>query len=207
MSGLFITLEGVEGCGKSTQLARLEAHLTERGRNVVTTREPGGTEAGAAVRDILLNPDRARLDPLTEHLLYEADRAQHLAERVRPALEAGAVVLCDRFADSTTAYQGAGRGLDMDTVQSLHRIATDGTWPNLTFLIDLDPREGLARTASRRRDRMEREALAFHERVRQGFLDIAAAEPGRVRVVDGARDADAVAADIRALADGLLEER
>jgi dTMP kinase len=152
---------------------------------VVVTSEPGGTAIGAAIRGVLLSEAHGAMDALTELLLYNADRRQHIAEMIAPALESGAHVICDRFSDSTVAYQGAGRGLDMHVLMELDRIATGGMRPDLTLLLDLDVREGLERNRRHgKRDRLELEAVEFHERVRAGFHAIAQAEPGRVKVVD-----------------------
>ncbi len=204
MRGLFITFEGVEGCGKSTQIARLRDHLESRGLPVVVTREPGGAAISEAIRAILLDPAHTEMAPMTELLLYAAARAQHVAERIRPALDNGEIVLCDRFADSTTAYQGAARHLDGSFLRTLHEAATGGLWPDLTILIDVPVEIGLERAArARRSDRIEQESLAFHERVRQGFLDLAAREPERVRIVDGTAAPDEVGRAIGALVDGL----
>lgn len=193
----FITFEGVEGCGKSTQIALLEERLRASGLEVLVTREPGGTVIAEAIRAILLDPEHENMGETAELLLYGAARAQHVHERIRPALERGAVVLCDRFADSTTAYQGAGRGLDRKTLAAIHEIATSGLEPGLTFLLDLAPEVGLERARSRgRADRLEREALAFHERVRKGYLEIAAAAPERVEVLDATQSIEAIAASI-----------
>lgn len=186
MSGLFITFEGVEGCGKSTQLQQLQAHLEEAGYTVVATREPGGTPIAEAIREILLDPANTAMGSTAELLLYEAARAQHVHEKIAPALEAGHIVLCDRFADSTTAYQGAGRGIAPEVLHALHTTATEGLWPDLTLLLDLDVNIGLERARHRgRKDRLEREAVAFHQRVRDGFLALAAAEPERIAIIDG----------------------
>ncbi len=204
MEGLFVTIEGVEGCGKSTQIRRLRDCLASQGHQVIATREPGGTTTGEAVRRILLDPANTALCSMAELLLYEAARAQLVEECIRPALADGKIVLCDRFADSTTAYQGAGRDLPLDMVQELHRIATAGVWPDLTIVLDLPPSDGLARTARRKRDRMEAEPLAFHEKVRAGFLRLAELEPDRVKVVDAARSIEAVTEDIRALVTSLM---
>jgi len=207
-SGLFITLEGGEGCGKSTQIALLQQHLESAGRRVIVLREPGGTRVSEAVRAILLDPENTALTPMGELLLYEAARAQLVAECIRPALEQGAIVLCDRFYDSTTAYQGGGRGFAASTLAALNRLATDGLVPDLTILIDLPVAAGLQRAAARRSaDRLEQEDPAFHERVRDAFLEIARNEPARVRVVDGAGPVDTVAAGIRAIIAPLLERR
>ncbi len=207
MTGLLITFEGVEGCGKSTQIELLRQHLVSQGHEVVVTREPGGTPLAEAIRNLLLDPANSGMVSVTELLLYEAARAQHVHERIRPALDAGKIVLSDRFADSTTAYQGAGRGLADEVVSKLHEIATCGVWPALTILIDLFPEEGLRRSSGGVLDRIEKETLAFHERVRVEFLRLAEREPERIRVVDGSRSIEAIAAEIRALVDAVLEER
>lgn len=194
MNGVFITLEGVEGCGKTTQMTLLGQRLEAEGRRVLRTREPGGTPIAETIRGILLDPANTALCPVAELLLYEAARAQHVAERIQPALEAGTIVLCDRFADSTTAYQGAGRVLPRDTVLNLHRVATGGVWPDLTIVFDVPVAMGLERAAAvGHRDRIECEPLEFHERVRAEFLRIAEAEPERVKVVDAAQPPEAVA--------------
>ena len=193
----FITFEGVEGCGQTTQSALRQGRLRAAGMEVLVTREPGGTVIAEAIRAILLDPQHESMGETAELLLYGAARAQHVHERIRPALERGAVVLCDRFADSTTAYQGAGRGLDRRTLATIHDIATNGLAPGLTILLDLEPEVGLARARSRgRADRLEREALAFHERVRAGYLAIAAEAPERVVVFDATRNIEALAAEI-----------
>ncbi|HNV21192.1 MAG TPA: dTMP kinase [Candidatus Hydrogenedentes bacterium] len=207
MKGAFITLEGVEGCGKTTQMTLLRDRLETEGRRVLLTREPGGTPIAEAIRDILLDPANTALSPVAELLLYEAARAQHVAERIRPALDEGAIVICDRFADSTTAYQGAGRVLPGDAVRNLHRLATGAVWPDLTIVLDLPPEEGLKRAAAARtRDRIEREPLEFHQRVRREFLRIAESEPERVKVVDAAQTPEAVAAAIYGLVRKVLKQ-
>lgn len=191
----FITFEGVEGSGKSTQLELLASRLSESGLDVRKTREPGGTALGAGLRAVLLDPAQRDLDPVAEFLLFEADRRQHLREIVRPGLAAGSWVLCDRFSDSTEAYQSAGRGLDGEWVAAVDGRVRDGLVPDLTLLYDVDPAEGLART--RRRDakegRFESETLAFHERVARAFHAIARREPARVTVVDARDDVASVA--------------
>lgn len=199
--GCFITFEGVEGCGKSTQLMLLKDYLESRGQAVEVTREPGGTPIAEAIRAVLLDPKHREMTPAAEVLLYAAARAQHVADRIRPALDAGKVVLCDRFADSTTAYQGAGRALSEETIAALHRIATQGVWPELTIVLDIDPEVGLERAMARRGlDRIENESIEFHRRVREGYLALARREPGRIVLIDGARDRDSVAADVRRVA-------
>jgi dTMP kinase len=190
MSGFFITFEGGEGSGKTTQLKALLAHIRALQGEAVQTRDPGGTAIGNQVRDLLLNGDNVRMSALAELFLYEASRAQLVQEVIRPALAAGRIVLCDRFTDSTYAYQGYGRGLDLDLVERLNAVAADGLRPDLTFLLDLDPAVGLARAAERlahprqQRDRLEGEVLEFHQRVRAGYRALAAREPERVVVLD-----------------------
>jgi len=183
-----VTLEGIEGSGKSTHLGYLAAHLRAAGHAVVETREPGDTPAGAAIRRLLLGTERLPLAPLAELFLYCADRTQHVADVIRPALDAGRIVVCDRFSDSTIAYQGYGRGLDLEMVRTLDAHARMGVRPWLTVLLDCAVDEGLARARGRRGpgDRFEQEVRAFHERVRDGFLALAAAEPARFCVVDSA---------------------
>ncbi|WP_102125194.1 dTMP kinase [Deinococcus planocerae] len=192
MTPLFLTFEGPEGAGKSTQVQRLTSRLAALGRPHLVTREPGGTGLGARVRGVLLDP-ALDIDPLPEFLLYSASRAQLVREVIRPALGRGEVVVCDRYADSSRAYQGAGRGLDASFLEAVTREATGGLAPDLTVLLDLDPAAGLARAASRGQpDRLERADLAFHARVRKGFLALAAREPGRFLVLDATRDPGAL---------------
>ncbi len=193
MTGWFVTLEGGEGAGKTTQLARLARRFEAEGRRVVTTREPGGTALGARVRELLVQASQDPPTALAELLLYAADRAHHVATVVGPALEGGAVVLCDRYADATEAYQGFGRGLPLTTVRSLNDLATGGLWPHRTAVLDLAPALGVARSLARQaataappEGRFEAETLGFHERVRDGYRAIAARDPERVRLVDGA---------------------
>lgn len=206
MKGWFITIEGVEGCGKTTQVERLSARLAAEGRRVTRLREPGGTAVGEAIREVLLNPEFKGMSEVCELLLYAAARAQLADACIRPALERGDIVICDRFADSTTAYQGAGRGIDRDMIAHLHRLATRSVWPDLTLLIDVPVAVGMARMqATRELDRIEREPTAFHEAVRQGFLAIARAEPHRVRVIDGRASEDAVAAEVHRQVHALLD--
>ena len=183
MRGRFITFEGVEGCGKSTQMARLRAWMEEADLPVLATREPGGTKVGEGIRELLLAPRDEGLDAATELLLYEAARAQHVSEVIRPALEAGVHVLCDRFFDSTTAYQAFGRGLDEEMVLELNRMASGGIVPDLTLLFSVAIEEGLDRArGDSAGDRLEGESLAFHRRVQAGFEALAKREPGRFRM-------------------------
>ncbi|MGD9541530.1 dTMP kinase [Methylocystis sp.] len=202
--GRFITFEGGEGVGKSTQLARLAEHLRECGLEVVTTREPGGTPKAEKLRDFLLAGRAAPLGPLAEAALFSAARADHVATLIAPALKRGAWVLCDRFADSTSAYQGARGGVDARTLALLERAAVSETRPDLTIVLDLPAREGLARAAERRDgreevDRFESEDPSFHEELRQAFLDIAENEPERCCVIDAARSVNDVASAVRAV--------
>jgi dTMP kinase len=198
LPGRFVALEGGEGAGKSTQLRLLECWLRDAGYDVVVTREPGATAAGARLRELLLDPATGRLAPRAEALLYAADRAQHVAEVVRPALQRGAVVLSDRYTDSSLAYQGAGRELDRDEVARLSRWATEGLVPDLVVVLDVDPATGLARARDAGApDRIEAESLAFHARVRDGFLDLADQAPERYLVVDAAAAPDVVQAELR----------
>ena len=177
---MFITLEGGEGVGKTTQQALLAERLQREGYACVSTREPGGTALGEALRELLLHGDP--LTPLAELFLYAADRAEHVQKCILPALAAGQVVVCDRFTDSTLAYQGYGRGLDLEKIRQLNHLATGGLQPHLTLWLDLPPEVGLARTGLA--DRLEQERLEFHRRVHQGFQALAAAEPQRIVRID-----------------------
>jgi dTMP kinase len=187
--GWFITFEGGEGTGKSTQLALLDEWLRTLGHTTVLTREPGGTALGEAVRALLLDPD-LKPDGVSEIFLLEASRRDHVERVIRPALENGEMVLCDRFTDSSLVYQGVVRGLGWDEVAALNRYATGGLEPNLTLVFDMDPEQALARARSRNSDgsargtRLDDEPAAFHRKVREGFLELARREPDRVRVID-----------------------
>jgi dTMP kinase len=191
--GRFITFEGPEGGGKTTQLKRLAERLRAEGHDVVETQEPGGTVVGRQIREILLDPASAALRPTAELLLMFASRAQNVDEVILPALAAGKIVLCDRFTDSTLAYQGAGRGLGADVVYDLDRIACRGLVPHLTLLIDIDIATGLSRA---KQTRMEAEPVAFHRAVREAFLQLAGEDSKRVKLIDGARDLAVVSHDV-----------
>jgi dTMP kinase len=185
LAGAFITFEGIDGSGKSTQLKMLATYLRSRGLDVVTTREPGGTPLGNRLREALLQTGE-HVDPLAELLLYAADRAQHVRTLLRPSLASGKIVLSDRYADATAAYQGAGRGFPPDLIETVIRLATEGLKPGLTLLFDLSVEDSLARTRRRgngEQDRLDAEDADFHSRVRDAYLRIAAAEPQRVKVI------------------------
>jgi dTMP kinase len=201
--GVLITFEGVEGSGKSTQLARLHRSLKRQGYRVEQTAEPDGTALGQAIRRLFEQP-RIHPTPLGEVFLFMAARQQHVNEKVGPWLRSGRVVLCDRYTDATLAYQGYGRGVDHDLIRELNLRATGGVLPDLTLVFDLAPEAGLRRIRGRRHDRFEREKLAFHRRVRRGYLEIARAEPKRVRLIRAARPADAVAADVARIVEEFL---
>lgn len=193
-SGLFITFEGTEGSGKTTHIHRLTEDLTKAGHRVKKTREPGGTGIGDQIRTILLDVNNSQLFPTSELMLYAASRAQHVGQKIIPALKTGTIVVSDRFADASVAYQGYGRELDLTLIQQLNAMATNGLQPDLTFLLDLPIEIGLQRaTASRHNlDRIERETLEFHHRVRTGYLAVAKAEPDRVQVVNATQSVDEI---------------
>ena len=202
MGGTFITLEGPEGAGKTVLARRVAEALIAHGRRVVLTREPGGTDLGERVRALLLERSTGDLeiDARADALLFNAARAQLVAEVIRPALDRGDVVLCARFADSTLAYQGYGSGLPIDSLRAIATMATGGLTPDLTVLLDVDPEVGLRRKAPSARNRFEASFdLDFHRRVRDGFLELAAQEPGRWRVVDSTRNVDVVFEDLLAV--------
>ncbi|MGB0683261.1 MAG: dTMP kinase [Magnetovibrionaceae bacterium] len=201
----FITFEGGEGGGKSTQIKRLAAFLEERGVRCCLTREPGGCESAEDIRALLVSGETNRWGAMTEVLLHYAARREHLTRRVMPALGEGEWVLCDRYADSTLAYQGYGFGIDPETIRRLHRLVIGGFKPDLTFILDLPVEVGLGRAAERdgakagpAQDRYERMDRDFHERLRKGFLDIASKEPGRCIVLDANREPDEIAAEVTA---------
>ena len=206
MSGLFISFEGIDGVGKSTQIELLAKHLDELGRKTLRTLEPGGTDLGVEIRHLLLHR-KGEVAPRAEALLYAADRAHHVATKVRPALEANTDVLIDRYLDSSVAYQGAGRELDATEIRNLSLFAVQGLLPDLTILLDLEASAALARRSKTgaEPDRLEREKVEFFEAVRQGYLALAAAEPKRFFIVDARQSVDEMAAQIRARVDELLK--
>ena len=203
---MFITLEGIEGSGKSTQIAAIARWLKDAGYDCLTTREPGGTSIGGQIRSVLLHPANDDMAPGTEMLLYVADRVQHLETVVRPALAAGKVVVCDRYFDATMVYQGYARGLDKKKILRLHELACGGLTPDLTLLLDLAPEEGLARAwrriasddAHAAESRFEKEKLAFHQRGREGYLDLTRKQPQRFTIIDANADVAAVSRQIEA---------
>ena len=198
---MFLTIEGIEGAGKSTFLGLLEDELVKRGVDFLRTREPGGCALGRQIRPLLLDASQ-KVSDRAELFLFLADRAQHVADTIRPALERGQWVICDRYADSTIAYQGYGRGMDPEELQKLNDYATGGLWPDITFLLDLPAEVGLGRALARNgregltqsEGRFEAEALAFHQRIREGFLARAARWPQRFRVLDAVQTPDAIVA-------------
>ena len=198
MAGVFITFEGGEGCGKSLQSRALVRRLTDMGLAIVSLHEPGGTRLGRAVSYWLKWNRTTQLPPLTELLLFNASRSLLVADAIRPALADGKVVICDRFADSTIAYQGYGRGLDLATVRHTCDVATDGLKPDLTFLLDTPVEDGLRRKAQMKAqaDRFEQETLAFHQRIREGYLEMARQEPRRWVIIDGTQSKQKVRQDI-----------
>jgi dTMP kinase len=201
--GVLITFEGVEGSGKSTQMRRLERWLRRDGYRPGITREPDGTVLGAAVRRLFERPG-VRPQPLAEMFLFMAARQQHVSETIAPWLRAGRIVLCDRYTDATVAYQGYGRGVEPQLIREMNMHATGGVFPDLTLLFDLDPALGFRRIGGRRLDHFEREKLAFHRRVRRGYLEIMRAEPKRVRRVDAAREPAEVERQVRELVGEVL---
>ncbi|NOX21222.1 MAG: dTMP kinase [Nitrospirae bacterium] len=185
MSGFFVSFEGIEGAGKSTVLKEVARELRKRGYQVIETFEPGDTPVGKALRQTLLAPEHSKMHYVTEVFLYFADRAEHVQKVILPALEAEKVVLTDRYSDSTFSYQGYGRGLGLEMLETLNQIATNGLMPDLTILLDLDVKEGLRRNKKlQKNDRFELETLEFHEKVRRGFLELAEKNPKRFRIID-----------------------
>ena len=203
--GRFITLEGGEGAGKSTQIQVIKDYLLTRGNDVVVTREPGGTSEGQEIRNLLVSGDKDKWSPLSETLLILADRAAHLERVIRPSLAEGKYVVCDRFFDSTKAYQGVAGGLGLDVIHNLQQAVLGTTLPDVTLLLDIDPEKGLRRAQERGGElRFESKTLAYHRTLRNAFLDFAAQEPDRIFVIDADRDVEAVSADILAVLDERL---
>jgi len=204
MQGLFITFEGIEGCGKSTQAKLLHEYLVSKGLPCILTKEPGGTRLMQRVRELLLDAKTKGLDARAELFLYLADRAQHVKEIIKPALQAGKIVISDRYGDATIAYQGAGRNLPLQEVKHLNKIATGGLIPDITIIIDMPVIDALERIKSR--DRMERESVDFHKRVRAQYLELARLEPERIKVLDGTKSIDEIHTEVKKYVDELLSQ-
>lgn len=205
--GLFITFEGTDGAGKTTQIQRLSADLRQAGHDICLTREPGGTPISEQIRDMLLNPDHSEMAATTELLLYAASRAQHVSEVIKPALEAGKIVISSRFADAMVVYQGYGRGLDLERINRLNRIATEGVTPDVTFVLDLPVEIGLQRVQKSRGglDRLEREKIEFHQRLRDGYRALVQQEPQRLKIIDARATPDQVYVQIQEAVQPLLQ--
>jgi len=203
MRGKFITFEGSEGSGKSTQIELVQTYLESQEKNILFLRDPGGVPISERVRDLLLDIKSKDMGDECETLLYMAARAQLVKEIVMPELEAGKIILCDRFLDSTIAYQGYGNGVNVEMIQTIGAFATRGIQPDLTFLFDLDTTEGLARI-NREKDRIEQRNLDYHDRVRRGYLELARQEPGRIKVIDAAQTKEAIQKAVRNHIDQLL---
>ncbi len=205
--GFFITFEGTDGAGKTTQIQHLSAELRQAGYDICLTREPGGTPISEQIRDILLNPDHSEMAVTTELLLYTASRAQHVSEVIKPALEAGKIVISSRFADAMVVYQGYGRGLDLERINRLNRIATDGVTPDVTVVLDLPVEIGLQRVRKRRGglDRLEREKIEFHQRLRDGYRALAEQEPQRIKIIDAQASPKQVYTQIQGAVQPLLQ--
>jgi len=193
MKGILISFEGIEGTGKTIQSRLLYEYLIKKGYEVILTEEPGGTQIGLRIRDVLLSPEHKTMNSLTELLLYNASRTQHVKEVILPALNRGAVVITDRFSDSTVAYQGYGRGIDLNLIHHLEHIVTEGLKPDITLLLDLDVETGLRRNRGiNKTDRLELEDIAFHEKVRNGYIEIAGKEPERIKLIDASKSIEMV---------------
>lgn len=211
---MFITFEGIEGTGKTTQITKVKEYFESMGREVFLTLEPGGSRIGKELRKMLLHVDNKDIAPTAELFLYLADRAQHIAQVIRPELEAGKVVLCDRFADSTVVYQGYGRGLNTKVLQQLNEVAVDGLWPTLTILLDIDPEIGLKRATLRNIEegkakeegRFEAEHISFHNRIREGYLTWAAFNSDRIKIANADATPDEVFESIKSIIDTKLAD-
>lgn len=212
MQGLFITFEGIEGCGKTTQAKLLSTYLNEQGHNIIMTREPGGTPISEAIREILLSNDFVKMQPRTEVLLYLASRAQHVSEIIKPALQNGRIVICDRFSDSTFVYQCFVRGIDKEIVERMNNFAVEGIQPHITLVLDVEPAEGLRRAMlrnqkeSRGHDRIESESIEFHQKVREGYLKLTQEYPDRVFLIKSDKDKTEVHGEIKRIVDAFIKE-
>ena len=196
--GLFITVEGTDGSGKTTQIKLMEKFLSAQGVDVILSREPGGTQISEMIRDLILDPRNTDISPLTEMMLYAAARAQHVFQVIRPALESGKYVICDRFVDSSYAYQGCGRGVDLKTVADVNRAAVDGVVPDITFFLDIDPRLAIERRIkSTGADRIEQEKMDFHIRVYEGYRKMALLYPDRIKTIDASKSIEEISSQIK----------
>jgi dTMP kinase len=204
-SGIFITFEGPDGSGKTTQIQRLSDYLQEQGQDIFVTREPGGTDIGEKIREIVLDPIHKEMDKVTEALLYAASRAQHVAEVIKPTLEAGKTVICDRFMDSSIAYQGYGRSIG-EPVRIINEIAVSGLIPDLTFLLLVDPDEGKRRISSGTLDRLELEKIEYHREVYKGYLELAKQHPNRILLIEGNRGIEEISSEITHSVERFLQE-
>lgn len=208
MKGIFISFEGIEGSGKTTQARLLFDYLSRKGIDTLLTEEPGGTNIGRAIRAILLSPEHFIMNPVTELLLYNASRCQLMNEVIIPALLSDRMVISDRFSDSTYAYQGWGRGIDMGLIDQIDRISTRGIMPDITFLIDIDVEAGLARNKKANKvDRIELEEIEFHRKVRYGYLELARLQPERIKIIDGSRGIEEIHRHIITVVDSILSNQ
>lgn len=206
--GLFITVEGTDGSGKSTQIRLMEEYLRSKGYDIIFTREPGGTRIGEEIRSLILDPENTEMGIIAEMLLYASSRAQHVAELVKPAVMSGKVVICDRFVDSSYVYQGFGRGIDLKLVESVNNIALDGMTPDITFFFDISPEIALKRRiASTGADRIENEKMDFHMKVYEGYKKLALIYSDRIKSIDGNRDVDSIFQDVKGWLDELIQQK
>ncbi len=204
-NGKFITFEGTDGSGKTTQIKLLEEYLKNKGYEVVLSREPGGTKVSELIRDLILDPANTEIVPLTEMILYAASRAQHVAQIIKPSIEAGKIVICDRFVDSSYAYQGCGRGLDLRSIADVNRVAIDGISPDITFFLDINPETAIKRRINATgADRIEQEKLDFHKRVYEGYKKMSLLFPDRIMTIDAEKPIDEISFQINEYIDTIL---
>ena len=205
-SGLFITVEGTDGSGKTTQIQLMKQYLENRGYAVILTREPGGTQVSEKIRDLVLDKENSDITPITEMILYAASRAQHVSQLIKPALEEGKVVICDRFVDSSYAYQGFGRNIDLRAIADVNRIAVDGIIPDITFFLDIDVETAIKRrVAATEADRIEQEKLDFHKNVYDGYKKLSVLYPERIKTIDAQRTVEEIADEIKEHLIGIIE--
>ncbi len=203
--GLFITFEGTDGSGKTTQIKLLESYIREKGYEVVLSREPGGTKISEIIRDMILDPANKEIVPLTEMILYAASRAQHVEEVIAPAIDSGRIVICDRYVDSSYAYQGGGRGVDLKLIADVNRVAVNSVVPDLTFFLDLDPEVAIKRRiSSTGADRIEQEKLDFHKRVYEAYKKLSLLYPDRIKTINAAQSIEEISAQIKHYIDELI---